>query len=420
MITLYRRHLRGCPHRAKGQRHWTCDCPLWVRGRIEHRLVRQSTGLTDWSTALEAVRKWELNGGLFPKIENVTTPIALPKTLDEAWQEFLDRKAANENLSESSLSKYQRLRRQMNAFAAGRGSKLLKDWNLNNLEVYQSQWTEAPITRLKKLERMKAFFRFVHTRGGISSNPALELRAPRVPPNPTLPFKPAEMRSIIAAIDQYPDKAGKTGQENAQRLRALVLFLRYSGLRIGDAVRCSIDQIHGTDLYLRTQKTGQAVYCPLPQEVADFLLRIPRLSQKYFFWTGNSKLHTAVGIWERSFKKLFQLANVPHGHAHRFRDTFAVELLIKGVPMDRVSILLGHSSVRITERHYAPWVYEQQQQLIADVRRTHDKDPELSRLATGTHGVRREGSQKANLFIVGGKEVVPAGGIEPTAHAGTL
>ena len=35
-----------------------------------------------------------------------------------------------------------------------------------------------------------------------------------------------------------------------------------------------------------------------------------------------------------------------------FRDTFAVELLLSGVPIDQVSLLLGHSSVKVTEKHY--------------------------------------------------------------------
>jgi hypothetical protein len=47
-----------------------------------------------------------------------------------------------------------------------------------------------------------------------------------------------------------------------------------------------------------------------------------------------------------------------------------VELLLAGVPIERVSILLGRQSVRITERHYAPWVRARQEQLEADVRRT--------------------------------------------------
>jgi integrase len=50
------------------------------------------------------------------------------------------------------------------------------------------------------------------------------------------------------------------------------------------------------------------------------------------------------------------------------RDTFAVEMLLAGVPIDQVSMLLGHSSVKITEKHYSPWVKARQDQLAASVR----------------------------------------------------
>jgi hypothetical protein len=46
-----------------------------------------------------------------------------------------------------------------------------------------------------------------------------------------------------------------------------------------------------------------------------------------------------------------------------------VELLLSGVPLERVSVLLGNSSVKITERHYALWVRERQEQMEDDVRR---------------------------------------------------
>jgi len=51
-----------------------------------------------------------------------------------------------------------------------------------------------------------------------------------------------------------------------------------------------------------------------------------------------------------------------------FRDTFAVELLLAGVPLDQVSLLLAHSSVKITEKHYAPFVKARQLQLENSVR----------------------------------------------------
>ena len=56
-------------------------------------------------------------------------------------------------------------------------------------------------------------------------------------------------------------------------------------------------------------------------------------------------------------------------HPHMLRDTFAVEMLLAGVPLEQVSILLGHKSVKITERHYAPWVKARQEQLAANVRK---------------------------------------------------
>jgi integrase len=50
------------------------------------------------------------------------------------------------------------------------------------------------------------------------------------------------------------------------------------------------------------------------------------------------------------------LAQVSFVSALTFRHTFAVSLLQKGVGIEIVSVLLAHSSIRVTERHYAPWV----------------------------------------------------------------
>lgn len=81
--------------------------------------------------------------------------------------------------------------------------------------------------------------------------------------------------------------------------------------------------------------------------------------------------------WQRSFRRLFKITNITkldgtrkRCFPHMFRDTFAIELLLAGVPIDQVSILLGYSSVKITERHYLPWVKSRQEQLEASVRQS--------------------------------------------------
>lgn len=69
-----------------------------------------------------------------------------------------------------------------------------------------------------------------------------------------------------------------------------------------------------------------------------------------------------VKSWHRIFQKGFATAKpaIQGGHSHRFRDTFAVTLLLYGVSIEFVSKLLGHSPIKVTERHYSLWVKARQ------------------------------------------------------------
>jgi len=142
--------------------------------------------------------------------------------------------------------------------------------------------------------------------------------------------------------------------------------------------RLSSNQINGKRLFLYTQKTGVAVNTILPEAVLRALESTPKVAEKRYFWDGKQQIEISIGSWRRRLVKLFELARVEDAHPHRFRDTFAVELLLSGVPMERVSVLLGHQSVRITEKHYAPWVRSRQEQLEADLTNAWKNDPVIS------------------------------------------
>jgi integrase len=210
-------------------------------------------------------------------------------------------------------------------------------------------------------------------------NLALKLKRPKANDPPTMPYTRDEIAALLAACDQFTDWHGLEGQENARRLRAFLLFLRYSALRVGDATSCPVERLTGSRLFLHTAKTGVPVYIPLPTFVVEALNACPRKSDRYWFWTGVGSKDTLAGNWRRTFRRLCEIANVKGGHPHRFRDTLAVEMLLKGIPMDRVSVLLGHSSVKITERHYAPWVQARQAQLESDLVRAWKNDPIVQR-----------------------------------------
>jgi integrase/recombinase XerD len=189
------------------------------------------------------------------------------------------------------------------------------------------------------------------------------------------------MVRIFSACDTWSATVQPSAKNNILRLKTLVLLMRYSGMRVSDTVTMSTDRLDGKRLFLYTQKTGVPVYTVLPDSVLKALEATPKVTEKFFFWSGRGKLESIVRSWQARLKKSFDLAGVPKGQgnavSHRLRDTFAVELLLAGVPIERVSILLGHSSVRVTERHYNPWVRSRQEQLEADVASAWKQDPIL-------------------------------------------
>lgn len=186
----------------------------------------------------------------------------------------------------------------------------------------------------------------------IVENPVTGLKAPKVDRMPTLPFSDEEIAAILEACDRIGNNNPREIQRARLRARALVLTLLYSGFRISDAVkleRAAVDMKTGR-LLVRMMKTRAPLYIRLPQVALDALAAVA-VEAAYFFWSGKSKLCTAIGSARRSIDCVLKLAGVKDGHPHRFRDTFSVALLQNGADLRTVQLLLGHSPIRTTEKH---------------------------------------------------------------------
>jgi len=400
MLTIYRRHLQSCQQTSVTYRR--CKCPIHVRGTLNRQKIRrQSLDLINWEKAQEKVRQWEAQGYIdrepppnspassssSPATDCPTDAVAAQlATIDHAvqryFQDLVDRGLAYSTIRKDRII----IERQLSAFCQSRGLRYLEELEVDQIADFRSSWKNSANTGSKKLERVRTFFRFCRSRKWINENPAEGVSGPKFRDRPTLPFSKDEFENILKACDNFHSSHKSNGGKNAKRLRAFVLLLRYSGLRIGDALRLTDDpvpikagsrlivppHIIGHRIFLYTQKTGTNVYVPMPPEFFEALNEVEKLSQRYYFWSGNGKMETRIGNFERTLKSMFAKAGIANGHAHRFRDTFAVELLLKGVPMDVVSVLLGHSSIKITEKHYAPWVKARQEQLEQHVMKTWD------------------------------------------------
>lgn len=297
--------------------------------------------------------------------------------LSEACDAFLRDIRAQGRKSET-LRGYGILLRLLRQYASGRGVEDLEQVDSGLLRDWRECWDLAPGTSRTRIAQTKSFFSFAVEADWIERSPAAKLRAPKDAAPPTMPLSRDEVRGLLVAA------------EGMARERALLMLMRYSGLAIGDAATLATSALAGDRLTLRRAKSGNLVLCCLPEPVIDALSGIAGPGRQHYFWTGESSPRTSTNFWRARLHRVAGLAGVEGFKPHRLRDTFAVELLAAGVSMEDVSVLLGHSSIRTTERYYAPWDLSRRDRLLAIVRDANSRDPLVRWLALSAEKEKAE------------------------------
>lgn len=337
-VQPYTRHSQTCPKRA--DRYWKrCKCPKWLWTSGDGKQSRISARTRSWERAEQLARK-RMSG------TSVAREDGRPRIADAAAQYL--REKESHNITHRYVEHLESLlQRQFVPWCKQEALVYLDQVTLSQLERYRQTWTAKNSGR----------------------HPVALLSPVNVKSGQAGYFTPDEMQRILDACPLlYPHKGyhEDSAEFLTQKMRAFVLLLRWSGLRIGDATTLARARLSDDDkLLLHTAKTGAHVFVPLPPHVAAEIRALPG---EYFFWSGTAQVDGTTKNWRAKLKALFRIANVK-GHPHMLRDTFAVELLQRGVSVEIVAMLLGHSSVKTTERHYSPWVAARQKQLEDSVRK---------------------------------------------------
>lgn len=391
VITIFVRHSAGCKYHGD-EFCKRCDCKKHLRYVLNGKQIRVKTGCRSWAAAEEKKRK--LEDELSGRVPVVPTDESV--LLEDAVKLFKTDKE-NQKVTDGVLGKYTRELDRLQSFAREKGVFTVGRLTRELLIEYQATWKEhypSSNTRQMVQARLKNFLRFCYDSRWLDRVPRLSVI--KADEAPTLPLATEEYQELLDTIPRsFPDvvlipKSDKVSEHTraavvknrAGRLRALIQLMRYSGLAIRDAVTLSRDELlqdKAKGFYrvvTARQKTGTDVSVPIPPALAKELLAVLNGNPKYFFWTGNGEERTAVSHYQDDLRQLFKDAGIQaDGYmvSHRLRDTFAVDLLEKGVPLEEVSKLLGHESIKTTERHYAKWVKGRQDRLDALVSGTWTK-----------------------------------------------
>lgn len=394
LVHVYVRHTTNCKHAKKGRYYRGCECPLWLetvcpQARSEsnpYGQIKISTGLTNWDLAEKQAKMLQTGGGPVASAPAVVPVATTTPSIRQAIELFISYKTTNATEKVKNPQPYRFILTRMADWLELRGVTQLPDVQTWHLVDWRGTWKYKKIVKggkelltdvwAKHTINIRAFFNWCESRDYVRKSPAAheDFNLPKIGREQKQPFTVVEMKALLAAIEQLPPvtrglMAGNAEyhQTRLQKLHALILLMRWSGLALTDALSLERDRLTITNrLLLYRMKTGEEVFVKLPDYVAKELRAIPH-SNGHFFWNIESRRMDSFLVHiNTELRRIAEIAGVKDGSkSHRFRHTFAVEGLNAGIGYPEMARLLGHDEKTLHE-YYDAWV-EMRQQTLEDI-----------------------------------------------------
>jgi integrase/recombinase XerD len=371
-----------------------CRCPKYIY--IKATQKRQSARTRSWATA--EIEAQKIRDRYDPKLARIAElerkKEAAEVLIEDAITAFIANKEKN-NIRSSTIRSYKSPLDSFKGFAKQHNLNSLHEITPTHLSEWRLTWNDKTVSSMKKKRaQMRTFFRFcVEVQKWISphDNPINGLTAIRGQNRiAAVAFMADQYEALLDATYLFEDSLLTWNRTecagSGMRLRALIQLMRWSGLSIRDAVtleRARIDQ-NGV-LKIRRGKLDENtriwVIVPLPPKIVEELRALVSPNDRYFFWSGINAA-SRTGNFSRDFLRLSKLVKWPRPlvdvdnnpvkpHSHMLRHTFAYHYLqSRQGDIIELSRLLGHTSVRTTEKYYRTFVPDESDELNETVRKS--------------------------------------------------
>jgi integrase/recombinase XerD len=228
--------------------------------------------------------------------------------------------------------------------------------DLHDLFLAKQQNSHSVYTLLNYLRVWKRFFRWSYDEGHITSNPAQELKRPRIPPKTPQAISEENIQKLL----EYSQNT-----THSERDYALILFLADTGARVGGVSSLTMQNLDFERCRAivcekgRGGKKERVVFLSerLVRALREWLAVRPDTEDKRVFLLAESGIYQVL-------KRLNRQAGLTgRWNPHSFRHAFARRMLARGMSLGVVSHLMGHSSVQVTIDFYGRFSVDELQEI---------------------------------------------------------
>ncbi len=206
----------------------------------------------------------------------------------------------------------------------------------------KQRYTGKSISR--KINSIKAFFRFLISEAALTENPAEIIIHPKYDQSPPRVLSKLEYRALRDAC------------RGDVRMSAIVELLLQTGMRISELAALQVQEadLERNILSIHAQNSRNARRVPLnaaaKAALGDYLQIRPRAREKTLFLTKTCRPFLVRNI-RTAIDRYFRLAGIKEAKVNDLRHTFIVEQLKAGTPLVYISQLVGHKRITTTEKY---------------------------------------------------------------------
>ena len=308
----------------------------WFKFRSDGKNVYGSTGATDFKVARQ-VYITERNKHIQRKAAGKLAPIELRDLLATYLRDYA-------KVNKSSFDRDEIAIRHLNSFM---GDKLASELSPRDLERYKASRratlrADKPITGAtvnRELAILKTAFNKGIEWSLVDSNPVERIK-----------FFSEKDRARTRYLSA--DEKAKLLAAASPELRRFIIIALKTGMRLSEilSLKWADIDLNVNQILVRKSKSGGMRFIPLHRDVVQVLSSLPKRGDCAFSNARGERYSRSC--WVRTqFETLVDRIGIRDFHIHDLRHTFASELVMKGADLKTVSELLGHSSMRMTERY---------------------------------------------------------------------